>query len=106
MVGVFLTGVLSTHHVSREGQGEDRRSSGQQLACCLQQHLLDLFPIFTLILYQTQSQLELKKKKARVKAFLFPFPHQMCSAASAVKWISVDRQMRCSLGSLWPLAES
>lgn len=47
-----------------------------------------------------------KKKKARVKALLFPFPHQMCSAASAVKWISVDRQMRCSLGSLWPLAES
>lgn len=56
-----------------------------------------LFPI----LYRTQSQLELKKKKnhqkPRVKALPFPFPHQMCSAALAVRWISVDRQMGWSL---------
>lgn len=62
-VGVFLTGVLSAYHVSRVGPGEAGTSSGQQLACCLQQHFLGLFPIFTLILYRTQSQLEFKKKK-------------------------------------------
>lgn len=86
MVGVFFTGVLSTHHVSREGQGEARRSSGQQLACCLQQHLLDLFPIFTLILYQTQSQLELKKKKSQSQStsLSLPPPDVFCSLSCEV----------------------
>ena len=46
-----------------------------------------------------KKQNKTKQNKTRVKALLFPFPHQMCSAASAVKWISIDRQMGCSLRS-------